>query len=62
MDGTYAQQIRDNGLSLSCSDTCGKRIRKRERNCYEINLKGLKTFKIFCKILIHFRFEAFQLK
>ena len=40
MDGSYDRQKNKNGLSLSCHDTCGKRIRTRERKCYEINLKG----------------------
>ena len=44
MDGTYKEQNqhRDES-SVSCSDTCGKRIRTRSRSCYEVNLKGRKS-------------------
>ena len=36
----YNQQKNDTIVSTECSDTCGKRVRTRTRNCYEINLKG----------------------
>ena len=41
---TYDQQILYNQQgykqSYSCKDTCGKRIKYRERDCYEVNLNG----------------------
>ena len=45
---TYDQQIQYNQQghkkSYSCEDTCGKRIKYRERNCYEVNLKYQTNF------------------
>ena len=46
MDDSYYKQQNDNGVSYSCDDTCGKRIKIRERECFEVNLKG-KNSRLF---------------
>ena len=54
MDDSYYRQKNDNGVSYSCDDTCGKRIKIRNRECFEVNLKcnSSTLFKITTDVFI----------